>query len=85
MHRGSVSPQGKVKSRSLQKIPSPALVDYLQKQYPKRLPISALTAASKVYGRGRVISKNDPTIVRLASGASDLPTNTLIGLLSSGE
>lgn len=83
MRRGSVSPQGKGKSRSLQKLASPSLIDYLKKQYPTKVPISALVAASKTYANGKVLSKDHPIIVRLAGKASEVPTNTLIDLLSS--
>ena len=85
MRRASVSPQGKAKSRSLQKLPSSGLVDYLQVQYPKRIPVAALTAASKAYGRGKALNREDAIIKRLAGSASDIPTQTLVDLLNNDE
>ena len=85
MRRASVSPQGKAKSRSLQKLPSSGLVDYLQAQYPKRIPIAALTAASKAYGRGKAINKDDAIVKYLAGNANDIPTTTLVDLLNAEE
>ena len=85
MRRGSVTPQAKGKSRSLQKLPSSGLVDYLQAQYPKRIPVAALTAASKAYGRGKAITREDAIIKRLAGSASDIPTQALVDLLNNEE
>ena len=85
MRRGSVTPQGKSKSRSLHKLPSSGLVEYLQAQYPKRMPLAALTAASKQYGKGKALTREDPIFKRLAGSASDVPTQSLVDLLSSEE
>jgi hypothetical protein len=85
MKRSSVSPQPKGKSKSLTKTASPALVEYLNQQYPKKIPIAALTAATKYFGRGRPLKKDDRVIRRLAGSDADLPTATLVDLLGSQE
>jgi hypothetical protein len=57
MKRSSVSPAARGKSKSLGKSASIALGNYLFDKYPKKIPIAALTAASKYYGRGRPLKK----------------------------
>lgn len=85
MKRASVSPQGRTKSKSLSKVASGGLVEFLQNKYPKRVPIAAITAVSKMYGKGKPLNKDDRIVKRLAGTASDLPTNSLIDLLTSSE
>jgi hypothetical protein len=57
MKRSSASPAARGKSKSLGKSASIALGNYLFDRYPKKIPIAALTAASKYYGRGRPLKK----------------------------
>ena len=83
MKRSSVSPQGKSKSKSLSKVASGGLVDFLKDKYPKKVPIAAVTALTKVYGRNKALNKDDRIVKRLAGNASDIPTASLIDLLSS--
>lgn len=85
MKRASVSPQGRTKSKSLTKVASGGLVAYLQDKYPKRVPIAAITAVTKMFGKGKPLLKDDKIVKRLAGNASDIPTSSLIDLLSSSE
>ena len=57
MKKASVSPLGKGKSKSLSKSASSALVGYLQENFPKTIPIAAITAASKYFAKGRTFRK----------------------------
>ncbi len=85
MKKSSVSPQPRGKSKSLTKSASGGLVDFLNTQFPKRIPIAAITAATKYYGKGKPLQKDDRIVKRLAGNASDLPTSALVDLLSSPE
>lgn len=85
MRKSSVSPQGKARSKSLSKVASGGLLDFLKNKYPQRVPIAALTAATKVYGKGKALQKDDKIVRRLAGNASDIPTASLADLLSSAE
>ena len=75
MQRSSVSPQNKGKSKSLQKAASTGLIDFLKAQYPKKVPVAALTAVSKYYSKGRPLQKDDKIIQRLAGNNSEIPTS----------
>jgi hypothetical protein len=57
MKRSSVSPVSRGKSRSIGKSASVGLSDYLFAKYPKKIPIAAITAATKYYGKGRPLKK----------------------------
>lgn len=83
MQRSSVSPQNKGKSKSLQKAASGGLVDFLKAQYPKNVPVSALTAVSKYYTKGKPLNKDDKIVKRLAGKDSTIPTASLIDLISA--
>lgn len=83
--RKSVSPQPKTRSKSLNRVASVGLIDFLKEKYPKKVPIAAITAATKLYGRGKPLNKDDRIVKRLAGNASDIPTSSLIDLLSSQE
>ena len=85
MKRASVSPQGRTKSKSLTKVASGGLIEYLQAKYPKRVPIAAITAVSKMYGRGKPLNRDDIIVKRLAGNASDIATSSLVDLLGSSE
>ena len=83
--RKSVSPQPKTRSKSLNRVASNGLIDFLKEKYPKKVPIAAITAATKLYGKGKALNKDDKIVKRLAGNASDIPTSSLIDLLSSQE
>lgn len=85
MKRSSVSPQPKGKSKSLTKSASVGLVDFLNQQYPKKIPIAALTAATKYFGKGKPLKKDDRIIKRLAGSDTEIATSTLIDVLNSQE
>ena len=83
--RKSVSPQAKTRSKSLNRVASNGLIDFLKEKYPKKVPIAAITAATKLYGRGKPLNKDDRIVKRLAGTASDIPTASLVDLLTSQE
>jgi len=83
MKKASVSPQPKGKSKSLTKSASVGLVDFLTQHYPKKVPIAALTAATKYFGKGKPLKKEDRIIKRLAGPDADIATATLIDVLNS--
>jgi hypothetical protein len=85
MKRSTISPQPKGKSKSLSKSASVGLVDFLNAQFPKRVPVAAITAATKYFGRTKPLTKDDRTIRRLAGNNSDIATPTLVDLLNSQE
>lgn len=66
MKRSSVSPQPKSKSKSLSKSASLGLTEFLAQQYPKKIPIAAITAATKYFGKGKPLKKDDRIIKRIA-------------------
>lgn len=77
--------QGKSKSRSLQRAPSPGLVEYLDKKYQKSIPVSALTAAHKLYGRTRPLGKDDRFVQRFSDGKGNVDGTKLLDYLSKPE
>lgn len=85
MKKSTISPSAKGKSKSLTRTASAGLVDFLNKQFPARVPVSAITAATKYFGKGKPLQKEDKTIRRLAGKNSDIPTSTLIDLINSQE
>lgn len=56
MNRSSVS-QPKSKGKSLTKGPSPALTEFLNKNYGGKIPVAAITASTKYFGKGRPLRK----------------------------
>lgn len=70
MKKTSVSPQPKGRSKSLTKTASVGLVTFLNEQFPKKVPIAALTAATKYFGKGKPLKKDDRIIKRLAASGS---------------
>lgn len=73
--------QNKSKSRSLNRTPSPGLVDYLDQKYQKSIPISAITAAHKLYGRTKALGKDDRFIQRFADGKGNVDAPKLLDYL----
>jgi hypothetical protein len=57
MKKSTISPPPKVKSKSLTKTASVALVNFLKKEFPTRVPVSAITAATKYFGKGKPLQK----------------------------
>jgi hypothetical protein len=85
MKRNSVSPQGKSKSRSLTRSASAGLIDYIQSKYSKKIPIAAVTAVQKIYGKLKPIKKDDKIIQRLADDSNNLSTAKIVEYLSKAE
>lgn len=85
MKKSSVSPAPKGKSKSLTKTASAGLVTFLNEKFPKKVPVAAITAATKYFGKGRPLRKDDRIIRRLAGSDSDISTATLLDVLGSQE
>ncbi len=85
MKKSILSPPSKSKNKSLQKSASGGLVDFLNSKFPKRIPIAAITAATKFYGRGKPLLKDDKLVKRLAGNGSDVETASLVTLLAGQE
>ena len=85
MKKSTISPPAKGKSKSLTKTASTGLVDFLNNQFPKQVPTAAITAATKYFGKGKPLQKQDKIIRRLADKNSDIPTSTLVDLITSQE
>ena len=77
MSRTSVSPQPKSKAKPQPKGPSAGLTDFLKAKYDGKVPVAALTAASKLYAKGRPLRKDDRTLKRLSSNSSEVSLSTL--------
>jgi hypothetical protein len=77
--------QGKGKSRSLQRAPSPGLLEYVEKKYQKSIPVSAITAAHKLYGRTKALGKDDRFIQRFSDGKGNVDAPRLLEYLNKSE
>lgn len=84
MKNKSIS-QGKGKSRSLSRTPSQGLINYLDQRYQKAIPIAAITAAHKMYGRGRPLEKDDRFIQRYADGKGNVDASKFLDYLNKNE
>ena len=56
----------KSKSRSVIRSASTGLIDFLKQKYDKAIPASMVTAAHKLYGRSRPLTKDDRFIKRFS-------------------
>jgi hypothetical protein len=83
MNRGSLSPQAKSKAKQLNKAPSAGLIDFLTTHYKNKVPVAAITAASKHFGRNRPLKKEDKAIKRISANSSDVPSSALTQFLST--
>jgi hypothetical protein len=83
MNRSSISPQAKSKGKQLTKAPSAGLSDFLKTNYNNKVPVAAITAATKLFGKNRPLKKEDKTIKRLSSNTSDIPASALTEFLSA--
>lgn len=77
MKNKSIS-QSKSKSRSLNKTPSSGLIDYMGQKYPKNIPIAAITAAQKMYGKTKPLNKDDKILKRYADNKGNIDAPKLI-------
>ena len=57
MKKSTISPPPKSKSKSLTKTASVGLVSFLNKEFPNKVPISAIIAATKYFGKGKPLQK----------------------------
>lgn len=77
--------QGKAKSRSIERVPSAALLDYLSQKYQKAIPLAAITATQKMYGKARLLSKEDKFVKRFADSKGNIDAPKLIEYLNRPE
>lgn len=75
----------KSRSRSLHRTASTGLIDYLNKKYQGSIPVSAITAAHKLYGRGKPLCKEDRFIKRFSDDRGNIEAPKLIDYLSKVE
>lgn len=75
----------KSKSRSLTRCASVGLVDYLKQKYDRGIPVSAVTAAHKLYGRGKPLAKDDRFLKRFSTSRGEVDTGKLIDYLGRPE
>ncbi len=85
MRKNTVTPQSKNKSKSTTRTASPGLVEFLSQKYPKAIPIPALTAAYKLYGRGKALTKEDRIIRRFTEDGSTINTSRFLEYLGQSE
>ena len=85
MKKSTISPGGKGRNRSLSRPASGGLIDFINSKYPKRIPIAAVTAVSKMFGKGRPLQKDDRLLRRLAGNSNEIPTAQFIELLANHE
>jgi len=83
MNRSSLSPQAKSKPKQQNKAPSAGLTDFLNAKYHGKVPVAALTAATKLYGKNRPLKKDDKTVKRLSTNGSDIPAASLTEFLNT--
>jgi hypothetical protein len=83
MNRSSLSPQAKSKPKQQNKGPSAGLTEFLNAKYNGKVPVAALTAATKLYGRHRPLKKEDRTLRRLSTNGSDVTAASLTEFLST--
>jgi hypothetical protein len=83
MNRSSISPQAKSKGKQLGRVPSAGLLSTLSSNYGDKIPVAAITAASKYYGKGRPLRKDDRTLKRLSNNGSDISAATLNAFLTT--
>jgi Ca2+-binding EF-hand superfamily protein len=61
------------------------LVDYLNQKYKGSIPVAALTAAHKLYGKGRPLNKEDRFVKRFSDGKGNVETLKLVDYLGKNE
>lgn len=83
MNRSSISPQAKSKAKQQVKAPSAGLTEFLKTNYNGKVPVAAITAATKLFGKNRPLKKEDRTLKRLSTNSSEIPQATLSEFLSS--
>lgn len=83
MNRSSISPQPKSKNKQLNKTPSAGLLDFINANYNGRVPVAAITAASKYFGKNRPLKKDDRIVNRLSNNSTEIPTTALGQFLST--
>lgn len=77
--------QNKSRSRSFIRTPSTGLIDYLEKKYQKSIPVSAITAAHKLYTKSKALSKEDRFIKRFQGSNGEIDTQSFLGYLNKNE
>jgi hypothetical protein len=77
--------QIKSRSRSYTRTPSAGLLDYIGQKYQKTIPVAAITAAHKLYGKTKPLTKDDRFIKRFADSKGNVDAPRLIEYLNKGE
>ena len=77
--------QNKSKSRSVARCASAGLIDFLKQKYERGIPVSFVTAAHKLYGKGKALNKDDRFIKRFSDNRGNLDTNRLCQYIGKSE
>ncbi len=64
MKRSSVVSQSKSKNKSIVRCASAGLTQFLKNAYPNKIPIATITGAFKLYGKNRILTKDDKIVKR---------------------
>ena len=84
MKRFSTS-QNKSKSRSVARCASAGLIDFLKQKYERGIPVSFVTAAHKLYGKGKALNKEDRFVKRFSDNRGNIDTNKFCEYLGKNE
>lgn len=84
MKRQSASTH-KSKSKSLVRSASTGLIDFLKNKYDRSIPVSFVTAAHKLYGKGKPLHKDDRFIKRFSDNRGNIETTKFIDYLSKTD
>jgi Ca2+-binding EF-hand superfamily protein len=61
------------------------LLDYLDRKYQKSIPVSAVTAAHKLYGKSKPLSKEDRFIKRFSDDKGEIDAPKFVTYLNKNE
>ena len=75
----------KSKSKSLLRSASAGLMDFLRQKYERGIPVPLVTAAHKMYGKGKTLTKDDKFIQRFSDRKGNLDTNKFVEYLGKEE
>jgi hypothetical protein len=75
----------KSKSRSLNRTPSTGLLDYLDKKYQQSIPLVAVTAAHKLYGQTKPLTREDRFLKRFTDLKGDIDAPKFVDYLNRNE
>lgn len=84
MKRHSTS-QNKSKSRSVVRSASIGLIEFVKQKHERTIPVAFITAAHKLYARGKALEKEDRFVKRFSDKKGLIDTNRFVEYLGKGE